>query len=212
MQQLESRARSRLLDMCLVVVLLATSPLALLSALSFVNAVNPFQTWFLTPLEIVNRSGRRVEVTPIGAWEGTGQRGALPLSISNWIAFEAPRRGNFALGDGDSIHLVYDWDDINLTDIVVKDEFGNIRSLVIDDDPPLHGMYARGGPHVIPNFGTVPRGLGDLALQSRSAAVDEAQTECRTRCPMDSYLACTRKLARSSFRHATAARSWQICR
>src|SRR5262249_19339689 len=42
---------------------------------------------------------------------------------------------------GGSTWIIYDWDDINFSEIVVRDAEGEYRQLVVDPDPPKRAYY-----------------------------------------------------------------------
>jgi hypothetical protein len=78
-----------------------------------------FGAAFREEIEIVNRSGAPILVTPIGKWEGSGKRGALPVTASRVIHWPALKNGGFALGAGESIVIDYDGDDIDPSEICI---------------------------------------------------------------------------------------------
>jgi hypothetical protein len=85
-----------------------------------------FGAAFRQEIEIVNRTGAPILVTPIGKWEGSGKRGALPVTASRVIHWPALKNGGFALGAGESIVIDYDGDDIDPSEIYIDAGAGRV--------------------------------------------------------------------------------------
>lgn len=131
-----SRMKRRpVLRRSLLIVGLASSPLVLVSALGVINLFNPMVLAFQYEFEVVNHSGEPVAVTPIGAVGPSGARYVLPQYSRREPALPALRRADFVLLPGESIKVIYDWDDINFSEILVHTTSGHYRQLVIDPNP-----------------------------------------------------------------------------
>src|SRR5690606_29896183 len=84
---------------------------------------------------VTNATGETISVTPIGAWGPEGRRAPLPMFARRVPAVPSRKSGDFAVEPGQSIQLLYDWDDINLSEIVVRFSDGEVRQLVVDHEP-----------------------------------------------------------------------------
>jgi len=103
---------------------------------------NPLWLVFLAEFQIVNESQVGVWVTPIGMREGSGEYGPLPMFHSRSLP-AIPKLSNHDIwvGPGESLTVVYDWDDINFRHTLVRTESG--RVLIVDTDKMsnLHSCY-----------------------------------------------------------------------
>jgi hypothetical protein len=156
--------------------LVLTTPLTCTTGLLAVHAVNPMLWIFLFDLVVENRTDRVLFVTPVGSIGPEGQRFTLPLYHATTrpfpIAVPVMKQGNFKLNPGESIELTYDWDDINFSEIVVRDDAGETRMLVVDPKPTenrYHSPYR--SVFVIDSF----EALKDSPAQVREAADDYLQ-------------------------------------
>ena len=103
---------------------------------------NPMLLVFLQKFEVVNQSGADLWVTPIGMCEGSGKYGPLrmyhnmfPPAIPKFCDHDIP------LKSGQSLTVIYDWDDINFRHILVRTQRG--EALIVDTDKmgDLHHCY-----------------------------------------------------------------------
>ncbi len=106
-----------------------TLPLFLVTLLTGLNLVNPMGLAFLTSFHVVNRSGENLWVTPIGAVGSAGKRRTLPLAFGQYLYLMKPFSKDIALSDGERQRLVYDWDDIQFSEILLRRENGEYRVL-----------------------------------------------------------------------------------
>jgi hypothetical protein len=118
---------------------LLTLPLTLIV---LVIIFNPFGVVFIASFSIHNESGEAVYVTPIGAYGTNALRAVLPQYAVGFAAFPAFRSSNFRLRSGGSVRVHYDWDDINFSEIVVRDRAGQVKQLVIDPVPTEKQYHA----------------------------------------------------------------------
>jgi hypothetical protein len=131
-------------------------PLFLVTALFVVNSVNPMALAFLTRFEIENKTGSHIWVTPLGAVGEQGTRKSLRCFAVLYIALPASR--NFVIAPGKSRRFVYDWDDIQFCEILVRGGTGEWRVLSTGLDP-VKGQY-RPPPtrhFVISDLASLPR-------------------------------------------------------
>lgn len=82
-----------------------------------------------TSFSVRNATAETIEFTPVAAWHPDWRRAPVPLVISDNILLPAWQYGRFALGPGESITLRYDWDNCQLSEIVVYAGAGRPRVL-----------------------------------------------------------------------------------
>lgn len=88
---------------------------------------------FLSQFEIVNQTGQQISVTPIGVWAGSGEYGPLPTFFSALPSIPYWRKGvryDIPLAQSASVRVLYDMDDIQFGDILVRAESGEVLILV----------------------------------------------------------------------------------
>ncbi len=115
---------------------------------------NPLLLAFLTKFDIVNEAGVDVWVTPIGMCEGSGRYGPLPMFHNRFPpAIPKLSRHDIPLESGESLTVIYDWDDINFRHVLVRTGSGDVLILDTDKKGNLHSCY---GPqkdkYVIPSL------------------------------------------------------------
>jgi hypothetical protein len=104
------------------------------------NAVNPMQLTFVTGFRVENRTSRPLWITPVGTLHAGGKH-VLPQFAAGFPAIPAFRTKNLRIEPGGSTWISYDWDDINFSEVVVRNAEGEYRQLVVDPDPPKHSYY-----------------------------------------------------------------------
>jgi len=128
------------------------TPLSLLPAAFLVNAINPMQLAFVTPFEVTNDSGRTLDVIPVGTFN-SGLKSVLPTFAWGLPAIPRLSRAPYRISPGDAQKILFDWDDINFSELVVRDESGEYRQLVTEPSPPMQGYRPPGERHfTIPDF------------------------------------------------------------
>jgi hypothetical protein len=110
-------------------------PLSCVPVLMIINSINPMQVSFLTEFIVENRTGQDIEFTPIGTFGKDGNKSHLPVYKSLNRASIASKIGGYHLGPGESKTIVYDWDDINLSEIAIRTKDGRFYQLVVDSNP-----------------------------------------------------------------------------
>lgn len=126
------------------IAVIVTAPFLLFTALwvlFFFNLINPMQEAFITEFEIENNTQQTVWVTPVGTFN-EGGKSALPQFMSRFPSIPLGRSRDLMIEPGARRHIYYDWDDINFSEIAVRDSSGVLRNLVIDDSPPAEDYYA----------------------------------------------------------------------
>jgi len=91
-------------------------------------------TAFVGDITIENRSAEEIAVTPLGAIRGSEQpdaRYGLPIVVAELFPFPSARNGDYRLAPGESVTILYDWDDIQFTDVVVENTRGDAFQLVV---------------------------------------------------------------------------------
>ncbi len=128
------------------------TPLSLLPALFLVNSVNPMQLAFVTSFRVTNHSGKTLDVIPVGTFN-SGRKGVLPTFAWGFPAVPRLSRAPYQISHGDSRKILFDWDDINFSELVVRDESGEYRQFVTDPNPPTKDYYAPRQKHfTVPDF------------------------------------------------------------
>ncbi len=82
--------------------------------------------------QVVNRSGETVYVTPVGTHIGTGSRLVLNQYAIEMPAIPVFKQGNFILKPGEPLKIVFDRDDIRLSEILVRASNGSYKQIAID--------------------------------------------------------------------------------
>jgi hypothetical protein len=88
---------------------------------------------FITSFTVVNETTETLVVSPVGT-VGAGDRHLLPLYATHTPACMAPRDRRFQIGPGESRRFLYDWDDINFSELAIESE-DSYRMLVVDPKP-----------------------------------------------------------------------------
>ncbi|MEM8783215.1 MAG: hypothetical protein AAGE65_10235 [Planctomycetota bacterium] len=101
---------------------------------------------FITPIQVTNDTDRPLRVTPIGAVGPEGERVLLPVFRERRGGFVPAPRGDFPLSPGQTLEILYDWDDTNLAEIVVAQDDGTLGQLVADPNPE-QGQYRMPDPN-----------------------------------------------------------------
>jgi hypothetical protein len=113
------------------------SPLLLLT----LSLLNPMGLAFLTRFEIENRTGATIYVTPLGAVGSQGVRRTLPYYLSSFVCLPSAPSGNFEIAPGKSRAFMYDMDDIQFCEIVVKSEMEQGHRVMSTGLHPTEGQY-----------------------------------------------------------------------
>lgn len=105
------------------------SPLSLLTMLTALTMVNPMGLAFLTEFTVVNETSEDVWITPIGAIGQAGRRSTLPYSRFRNLVVLSTEDREFQIAARSSRSFVYDWDDIQFCEILIRSEEGAYRIL-----------------------------------------------------------------------------------
>ncbi len=79
-----------------------------------------FGAAFREEIVIVNKTAAPISVTPIGVWDGSKNRSALPVTALEIIHWPALKNGDFTVAPGQSIRIDYDGDDIDPSEIYIN--------------------------------------------------------------------------------------------
>jgi hypothetical protein len=157
--------------------LIVFSPLLLTSLFSLFflfGSVNAFWVVFISRFRVENRTGAPLWITPVGTFN-SGVKGVLPQFATSFPAFPAFRSRELRVDPGRSRRIRYDWDNINFSEIVVRNARGEYRQLIVDPDPPKKDYSPnRQEVYVIADFDS----LSNVA-QDVFAAASEAGKEHR---------------------------------
>lgn len=123
-----------------VVSLCASFPFLGLSAMLFGGML--LSVAFTVDFAVENRTGQPITVTPVGTVGRKGKRAPLPIVLAPRPAFPAYQRGGYSLEPGGSVRLFYDMDDINFSEIVVRDAHGPVGQVVVNPNPTVNQYRA----------------------------------------------------------------------
>ena len=146
--------------------------LLVFSVLTLVGLV--FGNNFHRKFTIENQTQETIAVTPVGT-VGEGVRRPLPIYSSRLPLIPSSCRGGFKLEPGESIEIIYDMDDINLSEIVIQDEERKIGQLVVSADlirdrystpPQTHFMIDD-----LNSLVGVPGSIRDAAREAQAATI-----------------------------------------
>lgn len=138
--------RRKIISRILLVFGLLTSPLTLLVLL---GVFNPFALVFLYPFQVENKTNEPIWITPLGTVGEEGLRQVLPQYLFRTPALPALKEADLRIDPGETRHLIYDWDDINFSEIVVKSRRGEQRMLVVDSHPTENRYHTPGENHFV---------------------------------------------------------------
>ena len=145
------------------IALIATTPCLLFTALWCVvlfGSVNPMVRAFITDFEVENRTQEAVWVTPVGTYNSGGKK-VLPQFSASFMPFLtifAWESRDLHIGAGERRRIYYDCDDINFSEIVVRDSTETVTVLVVDANPPTDDYYANQfDVYFIDDIGNLPQ-------------------------------------------------------
>lgn len=138
--------------------------LLLIAMVSWMTYPNPMLLAFLFRFDVVNESGETVWITPIGAIDREGERRVLAQYTEGGEAIPAGQERNQKVQPGETLRIVYDWDDINFSEILVRDAAGNGRVLVVDATPTVDQFHSpESNRFVIPQLDSLAPAPADVA-------------------------------------------------
>lgn len=116
-------------------------PGAFFGCLLALNAFNPIALAFKTDFSVTNQSSERMHVTPVGAVGPDGERHRLPLLANTAGYWFLPNNANLVIEPGQTRQFVYDWDDIQFSELLL--EAGGQRYVLVVDSQPTVNQYRR---------------------------------------------------------------------
>ncbi len=119
----------------LLISIIALTPFMVLSVLLLINVVNPMQMMFLTRFTVENQCGQTIWVTPIGTVGEAGRKYQLPIYYYSCPALPSVKTGEFRIPAGSKKEIIYDFDDINFSELVIRLEDNSYFQLVADPIP-----------------------------------------------------------------------------
>ena len=119
----------------LIVIAILLSPVSMLTCVVVLDVVNPFALVFLTSFTIDNNLGQDIWVSPIGTVGENGDRYPLPFSYFKHLSVRSIKKTDFYIAKDTSKTFVYDWDDIQFSEILIRPEHGDIRFIITDPNP-----------------------------------------------------------------------------
>lgn len=121
---------------------LIAAPFVLLFSIVMFSYLNPLRIAYLEEIEIINASGEKIWITPIGMLESSGRYGPLPRYTNK--SFPAIPRGsahNIKLKPRQYVKLIYNWDSINFRYILVYTKNGGTYIMETDKRGDLRTTY-----------------------------------------------------------------------
>ncbi|MEZ6035648.1 MAG: hypothetical protein R3C17_21325 [Planctomycetaceae bacterium] len=97
---------------------------------------------FLTSCSVTNRSDSAIVFTPVGTVGPEGTRCPLPLYQTFYPFFMKSRLGHFSVSPGSTYKFCYDMDDINFSEVVIKDGSGKVGQFVVNPTPTANQYIA----------------------------------------------------------------------
>ncbi len=110
-------------------------PVTCMNGLLVIGMFNPMPRAFLTSFTVVNQSQETIDVTPIGTIGTEGRRRILPLSSQDKRSLNLTGPFEIRLHPKGEHQFTYDWDDINFSELAVRDGRGEWYQLVTDPNP-----------------------------------------------------------------------------
>ncbi len=154
--------------MCGLILLTPLLLTSLASLLMLCNSVNPMQLTFVTRFRVENQTALPLWVTPVGT-HNSGRKVVLPQFALSFPAIPAIRSRDFRVEPGGSTWIIYDWDDINFSEIVVRDAEGEYRQLVVDPNPPrVNYDRSKQERYVIEGWESLSQPATDVLAAARS--------------------------------------------
>ena len=145
-------------------------PCACLPTILIACVPTDFGQWFITTIHITNATDQPLWVTPIGVTDAQGTRRPLPMPPETSYLFEFIPRGGFLVKPSSTIDLEYDWDDINLSEIVVENAAGKLGQIIADPMPQLNQFHpADPDTFTITDFETLQPVPANVAAAYRQA-------------------------------------------
>ena len=144
-------------------------PITCMNGLVLVNMVNPMAMGFLTSFSVVNQSQETVYVTPIGTVGREGKRYILPLSPSARLSLPLTGPFEITLPSAEKHQFTYDWDDINFSELAVRNERGEWFQLVTDPNPTKNQYHQpEAKEFMIPLLSQLPKATSGVVAAARS--------------------------------------------
>jgi hypothetical protein len=145
--------------------LYATAPLLVMTGLLclvLANSVNPMQLAFISTFEVENKTQQPLWITPIGTTL-SGDKSVLPQFLP-FPVIPVLRSRELRVEPGKRRRIYYDWDDINISEIAIRDSTGVLRCYVIDSSPPTDACYANNrDAYTVDNLQRLPMASATVA-------------------------------------------------
>jgi len=132
--------KRRPLLLLLAIISAPSLPLGCLPLAMILRPISPMMGRFLTSFTVENRLDREIRITPIGTGHDFEMsRTTLPLYESRSSAVRAAEETDLRIGPGEVRTVVYDNDDVNLSEILIRtDEW---RKVLIVDSPSAQNRH-----------------------------------------------------------------------
>jgi hypothetical protein len=109
--------------------LILNGVLLLLPVLLLFGILNPMHGLFITRVAVENQTVEPIHVTPVGTVGSGNRRSLLPVYLVSFPAIWGLRNRDFAIPPGQAVDILYDRDDVLLSEIVVYDSQGRAHQL-----------------------------------------------------------------------------------
>jgi hypothetical protein len=121
---------------------LIASPFIFILSIVLLNYLNPLRIAYLEEIEIINASGEKIWVTPIGMLESSGKYGPLPrYTDKSFPAFPRGTATNIRLKPRQYVKIIYSWDNINFRYILIYTKNGGTYIMETDKRGDLRTTY-----------------------------------------------------------------------
>ena len=138
----------------------------LMFALYACNTINPLSLGFRTEFWVTNKTTAPVLVTPVGTVGQEGYRTTLNLVRDTPLYLPVFRFARFAIAPGETRKFVYDWDDVQFSEISIEAS-GQQRVIIVDPEPTKRQYTVPEQTHfVVSELAQLPHASSDVAAIS----------------------------------------------
>lgn len=116
-------------------------PFFCLTILVIGNTINPMALAFLTDFNVENKTNEILFITPIGTKSPNGSWHQLPYSFSSSFYFIIPSKIDYPIEPGGLKNFIYDYDDIQFSEILIRRTGEKSRVFSIQAPLQLDGYY-----------------------------------------------------------------------
>lgn len=131
------------------------------------------QLAFITSFSVQNDTPNALRMTPIGSYGREASKvykGPLPTYSLPIPAVPGLRQGNFHIRPGETAFIFYDWDDIQLSELVIETPSKSLRQMVVDTCPADHYYSPRTDTFVVSSIDSLPEVSAEVLIGYKLAS------------------------------------------